>query len=555
MVFEAVLQEVNNMSREILNPLGMFIKGNKQNKEKEPLKAAEESKATEAAAVSDVPEYQEKDVQVEHDSEKENNTATTFSGKEEVNSEQPENNIYKIDWRTEQGRKELSDALTYDNIVIQELEEDILDDINDMSAEEQLEYTKKLLKDREGTVYLDPLGNKLYFAPGNTESLHEYAFHLIAGKEAMLANDMSKIRASRVLAVILAEKTIEKPFAIVEQENGRRVCVAVYRSINNYANSIIVGVEEGQDGRIVTATIAQDKKRDKKAALREVKTRIGGERTKQVLYCRVGQSGYSRPTSSTEVSKGNIPLGSTGELSIAKDTEDVNDKEKEPLKAAEESIATALSGDEHKIYYVSGDEKRTADIRPYGVNFPSVLISNSSSLRERIAEKYNVVNLVNDKENLPNAPLSVSEDTVPVSEGTTIFPNTEAEPAVNEPGKDVQVEHDSEIEGGTFDVQVEHDSKKESNGSKEENVSGADEAAGAAAAGADDYTSYFDGIDLNADMSSVRGKREVFRRNVACIRMAKSLKEEGRYATPKEAAFLKTYAGWGGMPEVFDPLN
>ena len=62
-------------------------------------------------------------------------------------------------------------------------------------------------------------------------------------------------------------------------------------------------------------------------------------------------------------------------------------------------------------------------------------------------------------------------------------------------------------------------------------------------------------IDYNADMSTTSGKREVFRRNIAAIRLMKELEDENRDATPEERKLLQSYAGFGGMPEAFDSFN
>lgn len=62
-------------------------------------------------------------------------------------------------------------------------------------------------------------------------------------------------------------------------------------------------------------------------------------------------------------------------------------------------------------------------------------------------------------------------------------------------------------------------------------------------------------IDYEADLSSVSGKRKVFQRNLAAIRVMKQLEAEDRSATPEEQRLLKSYAGFGGLPEAFDEFN
>ena len=49
------------------------------------------------------------------------------------------------------------------------------------------------------------------------------------------------------------------------------------------------------------------------------------------------------------------------------------------------------------------------------------------------------------------------------------------------------------------------------------------------------------------------GKKQRFRQNVEAIRLLKMLEAEGRYAEKGEQEILAGYAGWGGIPEAFDP--
>lgn len=51
------------------------------------------------------------------------------------------------------------------------------------------------------------------------------------------------------------------------------------------------------------------------------------------------------------------------------------------------------------------------------------------------------------------------------------------------------------------------------------------------------------------------GSKAAFLDNAAAIRLLKELEEEERNATPMEQAVLSRYAGWGGLPQAFDPKN
>ena len=56
-------------------------------------------------------------------------------------------------------------------------------------------------------------------------------------------------------------------------------------------------------------------------------------------------------------------------------------------------------------------------------------------------------------------------------------------------------------------------------------------------------------------MSSTSGKRAVFARNLAAIRVMKALEEHEVPPTSEELRLLRSYSGFGGIPEVFDPTN
>ena len=62
-------------------------------------------------------------------------------------------------------------------------------------------------------------------------------------------------------------------------------------------------------------------------------------------------------------------------------------------------------------------------------------------------------------------------------------------------------------------------------------------------------------IDYEADLSTTKGKRAVFRRNLAAIQVMRSIEEMGRTASEEEAKLLGSYSGFGGLAEVFDPRN
>ena len=62
-------------------------------------------------------------------------------------------------------------------------------------------------------------------------------------------------------------------------------------------------------------------------------------------------------------------------------------------------------------------------------------------------------------------------------------------------------------------------------------------------------------IDYEADLSTTRGKRAVFARNLAAIQVMKQLERTGRAASEEELRLLRSYSGFGGLSDVFDPKN
>ena len=183
-----------------------------------------------------------------------------------------------------------------------------------------------------GKIYNDPLNNSVYFAPGNTETVESYTLHLIAGQN----KPMEDIRVQRVMGLLLADETIKNPLAIVRQNNGRKMYLAMYQGENNMTNGLVIGVEEGQDGRVVTSTLTADKKGDKKAALREFKKRVSG--ADEVLYIWEGLTGRSRPSADQQASQSNAELHLSGDNIIPQ-----NEKKTQPLPAAENRRAADTS--------------------------------------------------------------------------------------------------------------------------------------------------------------------------------------------------------------------
>lgn len=60
---------------------------------------------------------------------------------------------------------------------------------------------------------------------------------------------------------------------------------------------------------------------------------------------------------------------------------------------------------------------------------------------------------------------------------------------------------------------------------------------------------------LNEDNFVSNGAKAKFRNNVAAIKILQKIESEGRGATAEEQEVLSRYAGWGGIPQVFDEKN
>ena len=62
-------------------------------------------------------------------------------------------------------------------------------------------------------------------------------------------------------------------------------------------------------------------------------------------------------------------------------------------------------------------------------------------------------------------------------------------------------------------------------------------------------------LDFAADMSDMAGKRAVFARNFAALKIVRHLDETGHLPNKEELRVLRAYAGFGGIPEAFDEGN
>lgn len=160
--------------------------------------------------------------------------------------------------------------------------------------------------------------------PGSTETFDEYIIHLIAGMNQPIEN----AKLGRVMAVSLLKKTIESPQAIVLQdprdEHGekRKVYLSVYNLYGKMAQSVIVGVERGQEGRVITSFATVDSKKDKTAALRDFKKKVLN--AAEVKFLDVGPSGHPRSTAQLDGSTDDAALSVASKNKVSENETEVN---------------------------------------------------------------------------------------------------------------------------------------------------------------------------------------------------------------------------------------
>lgn len=184
--------------------------------------------------------------------------------------------------------------------------------IRKMPNGEALAFSVNEVKRLQNSEIVTPLGERVYFAPGNTEDVESYTLHIIAGMEKPL----SEVRSARVMGLFTAEETLKDPLAILRQENGRTFYVSLYDTKSgNMMNGVIVGVEEGQNGRVVTSIIQLDKSSSGNKAMRELKKHI--QNAKDVLYLWKGQSGHPRPPTDQHGSLPDVGLPMSGKDNVA----------------------------------------------------------------------------------------------------------------------------------------------------------------------------------------------------------------------------------------------
>ncbi|MDO5116694.1 MAG: hypothetical protein Q4D58_11460 [Synergistaceae bacterium] len=202
-------------------------------------------------------------------------------------------------------------GLTRNNANIKKIDQQLVSKTNKMSAQELFDLSKKEVRRLGEAEIITPLGERVYFAPGNTEDVDSYTLHLVAGQN----NPLSETKRARVYGLFAAEQTLREPLAVLRQQNGRMFYVSLFDAGGgDMMNGVIVGVEEGQRGRVVTSLVLLDKSSTGKKSMRELKKNI--QNAKDVLYLWKGQSGHPRPPTDQHSSMPDVGLPMSGKRSV-----------------------------------------------------------------------------------------------------------------------------------------------------------------------------------------------------------------------------------------------
>ncbi|MDO4936173.1 MAG: hypothetical protein Q4E42_05950 [Phascolarctobacterium sp.] len=232
-----------------------------------------------------------------------------------------------------QNIQNLLDTLTPARVRGMAEDANIPEDLDKIPKEGLLDRVKNWLKNIIGKNITDPLGNKVHFALKEGETEEDYALHLLAGKDNAGVEDVERRRA---IGVMLAERTIKRPWAVVTQENGRKLYMSIYKGRSgNIAEQVVVAVEDGEDGVVITSFPTMDRGL-KNTALKEFKRRVSN--AKAVDYLGTPAMGYSREARNKQTSNGSTPYSAVAKNSIADLDIDVNNLTPQEKRARREEL-------------------------------------------------------------------------------------------------------------------------------------------------------------------------------------------------------------------------
>ncbi len=236
----------------------------------------------------------------------------TYS-RDDANIYKQENTVNSFALDDKVAIERFADGLTYEDIPLITVNNDFAESIIGASKEKILNWAISKVKELIEKKVRDPLGNELYFKPGSDESLDEYALHMVAG----MGKTIEEIHVRRAIGLGVAERTLSDPIAIVTQpyrgadgtvdvnKPGRKLYLAMFKTEYHSTSTSVVGVEQGQEGRVITSFTTESDKRHKNAALRSIRNAF--KTAYSVDYIKLGLSGYSRPATRRRASSENTP--------------------------------------------------------------------------------------------------------------------------------------------------------------------------------------------------------------------------------------------------------
>lgn len=205
----------------------------------------------------------------------------------------------------------------------------------DLPEQTKFDYAhKETLKLIEGVK--DPDGNivKVAFNQANQDAINGVVQHFIAGSGKVTLNDR------RAFAVGMIKDTISAPDFILEQIDGRKAYVSFWRGKNNMVHKVVVSMDKGEQGKIITSNIAADIPGNRRKAMKKLISDI--RNAKRILYTRdelkSGPSGYSRPPSSDRASTPNTRLHPSGNSSIANSNKSGNINRMDTIRSMDNDI-------------------------------------------------------------------------------------------------------------------------------------------------------------------------------------------------------------------------
>lgn len=409
---------------------------------------------------------------------------------------------------------EIVNGLTEESIGDLVEQNSLFADLAPLDNDELYRVALENIKNKQGKIFTDPLGNNIYFAPGSTETLEGYALHLVAGQ----GKSISDVRLKRVAGVLVSDETIKNPWAIIVQPNGRKMYLKIYQSGNNFNNALIVGVEEGQNGRVVTSTVTASDRKDKRAAMREFKKRISG--SKEIIYIWEGLSRHLRPSSEQVISQVDAHLHPIGNSSVPQPNEKSNTATTNILPDALLNIP----------------------------DFPTIRSINETEDKQLIAKAMEYVKVANDYFTSEAEKFS---DIEAVSRELSLSLNTLQDRFARRAFYIMHgnVDNDEVLAKAILGL------KRKMFEQEMKNTEIVDAPLPPTSGGPSGSTNQPEppASDTIPKKALVYGKKTVFKDNVAAIRTLKSLDERNEaHPTDEEKTVMSKYRGFGGLADVFN---